>query len=519
MVDIEINDLAQVGSIRDQEGYQLVPEAFTLADNMRFSANGVERIGGRSQVFGTPLFAPHFLLPIQSAAQQVFWIYTSLTGAAVYDGATHTDITRTLGPYGAGDTKDWNGLVFGGTPILNNLNDDPQAWLSLSPGTKLVKLPNWPANTKAKILRSLGSFLIAFNINKNGTLYPHMVKWSHPADPGTVPISWDPADETLDAGENDLPDVNAGVIQDALPLRGQMFIYKNNSVWRMRFVGGLFIFDFDTLLETAGLMTQRALTLTSDGQKHVFATQDDILIHNGTSAESILNTRFRQTLINAIDPVTYINSFMFTDPFRDECFFCYPERGLTNPNRAIVFNSRTGNLSETAVNFRNAAVGVIQVPSSTTWTSIGGTWDAVVGPWSINTRRKVVVCATDSVKFLQLDDGNTFDTTVFTGTLQRVGLGVVGRKRSGEWIVDFTKQKLVRRLWIKGSGGPFNVRVGFQALPDGIVNWTTPQSFDPITQKYIDVTGSGKAIAVEFSGTVPFRVAGYKPEIMLLGRF
>jgi hypothetical protein len=266
-------------------------------------------------------------------------------------------------------------------------------------------------------------------------------------------------------------------------------------------------------------MTQRALTLTSDGQKHVFATQDDILIHNGTSAESILNTRFRQTLINAIDPVTYINSFMFTDPFRDECFFCYPERGLTNPNRAIVFNSRTGNLSETAVNFRNAAVGVIQVPSSTTWTSIGGTWDAVVGPWSINTRRKVVVCATDSVKFLQLDDGNTFDTTVFTGTLQRVGLGVVGRKRSGEWIVDFTKQKLVRRLWIKGSGGPFNVRVGFQALPDGIVNWTTPQSFDPITQKYIDVTGSGKAIAVEFSGTVPFRVAGYKPEIMLLGRF
>ena len=63
-MDIEINDLAKLGSIRDQEGYQLPPEAFTLADNMRFSAEGVERMGGREQVFGTPLFAPHFVLTI-----------------------------------------------------------------------------------------------------------------------------------------------------------------------------------------------------------------------------------------------------------------------------------------------------------------------------------------------------------------------------------------------------------------------------------------------------------------------
>ena len=270
-----------------------------------------------------------------------------LTKAAVYDGVSHTDITRTSGgDYGAANTRDWNGLVFAGTPILNDGVDVPQYWFTLNPSTtKLAALPAWPTTTRAKVLRSLGPFLIAFNITKSTTNYPHMVKWSHPADPGTVPISWDETDPTLDAGENDLPDVSAGIIQDALPLRGQMFIYKANSVWRMAFVGGQFIFNFDTLLESAGLMAPRCVTLTSDGQKHVFASQDDILIHNGTAAESVLNTRFRQTLINTIDPVNFVNSFMFTNPFRDECYFCYPERGVINPNRAIVFNSRTGNLS------------------------------------------------------------------------------------------------------------------------------------------------------------------------------
>jgi hypothetical protein len=334
-----------------------------------------------------------------------------------------------------------------------------------------------------------------------------------------VPISWDETDPTLDAGEIDLPDVNAGVIQDALPLRGQMFIYKGNSVWRMRFIGGQFIFSFDTLLESAGLMAPRCVTLTSDGQKHVFATQDDILIHNGTSAESILNTRMRQFLINAIDPVNFINSFMFTDPFRDEVYFCYPERTMINPNRAIVFNSRTGNLSEASVNYRNAAVGVIEVPSTTTWTTVTGTWDSSTTPWSTNTRRKVVVCDTNDTKFLQLDNSTQINGVDFTGTLQRVGLGMVGRKRSGEWIVDFTKQKLLRRVWIKASGGPINIRVGFQKRPDGPVTWSVAKAFNPATQKYIDVVGSGKAIAVEFASTVPFRLAGYKPEIEILGRF
>lgn len=522
MPDIEINDLAGIGLIRDQEGHQLPPEAFSYAYNMRFSDQGVERIGGRTQVFGTPPVAPHFMIPVQSTSQ-TFWLYTSLTKAYVYDGVTHTNITRQTASvdvnYSATATREWNGVLLGGVAILNNGTDDPQYWPSLSTAVKLTMLLNWPANTKCKVMRSIGPFLVALDVAKSGTRYPHMVKWSHPADPGTIPISWDEADPTTDAGEIDLPDVNAGTIQDGLPLRGQLFIYKAGSVWRMRFIGGQDIFNFDTLLESAGALGPRCITITSDGQKHVFASQDDIIIHNGTSAESILDKRMKRTLVNVIDPTTYVNSFMFTDPHRDECWFCYPEIGQTNPNRAIIFNSRTGILSEADVNFRNSATGIIETPSADIWSTISTTWDTVTVPWGLQSRRQEVLCGTDAGKFFELDAGTTFDGANFLGTLQRVGLSLVGRKRSGEWIVDFAKHKFVRRVWIKGSGGPFDVRVGFQRLPEGDVTWSPVKTFNPAAQRWINVAGSGKAVAIEFSAVVPFRIAGYKLESDPLGRF
>ena len=57
-------------------------------------------------------------------------------------------------------------------------------------------------------------------------------------------MSWDITDATKDCGEIDLPDVNSGVIQEMLPLSNYMYVYKETSTWRGRFVGGRAIFDF-----------------------------------------------------------------------------------------------------------------------------------------------------------------------------------------------------------------------------------------------------------------------------------
>lgn len=525
MADIEINDLAMFGCIRDVEPYQLPPEAWSQAENMRFFSEGVERIGGREQVFGTPGVAPHFAIPVASASQ-TFWLYTSLAKAYVFDGSSHTNITRqTLGvdvDYTASNTREWNGTLLGGVPILNNGVDLPQYWSALSVGTKLSALANWPTDTTARVIRAFGPHLMAFDLTVNGTRFPHMVRWSHPADPGSVPASWDVDDPTRDAGQSDLPDVNAGIILDALPLRGSMYIYKEASTWRANFVGGQSIFKFDTFLESSGIIAPRCVTITADGLRHVVATQDDIIVHNGQSMESILDKRYRKFYNDNIDSSNYLNCFMFTNPIFNEVWFCFPEDGQTQATRALIWSYKEGKfgaISEAPINFRNAASGVIETASSDLWSTVSSTWVTAEGPWSQSIRRKVVLCGTDATKFYLLDSGTTNDGVAINGTLQREGLALIGRKRNGEWIVDFQRQKIVRRVWIKASGGPFNVRVGFQSTVDGNVSWSALTSFDPSTQKWVDIVGSGVAVSVEFSGSVPFRVAGYKMEGELGGRF
>ena len=519
---IEINDLSSVGCVRDVEASQLPPEAWSFAENMRFSELGVERMNGREQVFGTPGVAPHFAMPIATSTQ-TYWLYVSLLKAFVYDGTTHTNITRTAGgDYAANATKDWNGTVFGGVPILNNGVDVPQYWSTLSPATPLAALANWPATARTRVIRAFGPYLVAMDITKSGTRFPHMFKWSHPADPGTIPSSWDETDPTKDAGESDLPDVSAGTILDGLPLQGNFYVYKEGSIWRVSHIGGSFIFDFKVLLQTAGILAPRCVALTGDGTRHVVATQDDILVHNGQSVDSILDKRYKRFYVNNVDVANYTNSFMFTNPFRDEVWFCFPEVGQTNPTRALIWNYKEGQrgaISEAPIAFRNATGGTVETADADTWATTTETWETTIGPWSQSNRQSVVACAPEVTKFLELDKGSLDNGATMLGTLQRTALSFIGRKRTGEWIVDYAVRKLIRRVWIKASGGPINVRVGFQEIVDGPITWGSAVVFNPETALWVDAVGSGKAVAVEFSAAVPFRIIGYKIEGEVVGQY
>jgi hypothetical protein len=525
VASIDINDMASQGVIVDQPPYQLPPEAWSVGLNVRAVDEGVERLFGWSQVFGTLLFAPHFVFPVRTPSVQ-YWIYANLTNVAVYDGATHTDITR-LGPgYNASDTPDWNSVLLGGVPILNNGVDVPQMWSPTTPGTKLVGLTNWPANLRAKVVRALGPHLVALNLIEAGNSFPHAVQWSHPADPGSVPVTWDITDPTHDAGRNDLGDVNAGVLVDALPLQSSLYLYKEGSVWRQSFIGGRFVFDFKTMLETTGILAPRCVTLTSDGLRHVFATQDaDLVWHNGNTIQSILDKKVRRAVQDDIDPVNFVNSFVFTNPRYSEVWFCYPSGGATYPNRAVIWNSKNGNAGvyeADGITFRHAAIGNVEAGPEDLWEDDEVTWEGDELPWAAFQRRRVLLAGTDSTKLMFLDDGLTRDGAAYTATLQRSGLALIGRKRSGEWIEDHQQVKMASRLWPKLQGGPVNIRLGIQSTVNGTVTWTTAQAFDPTTTVVKDFGPlSGRALAIEYQTTASthWRLDGYKYEIEKEGEF
>lgn len=526
MPDLDINDVASVGLIGDIAPYQLPPEAWSTLLNVRLTRDGVQRLLGWEQVLGTLTGDPHFILPVRTPAGELWWIYADLTAAYALDGSTETNITRAVGgAYTAANGYEWNGTWLGGIPVLNNGNDVPQYWTTISLASDLANMTNWPAALRAKVLRAFGPNLVALNLTESGTRYAHAVQWSHPADPGSLPSSWDITDETVDAGRVDLADTESGVLLDGLPLRTSMVLYKEASTWLMRRIGGPFVFQFDQFLVTSGLLAPRCAAQTGDGKYHFVVTQDDVILHDSTAAKSIIDKKMRTTLFNRIDADNVNACFVFANPLRREMWFCYPDSGNTTPTLALIWSYGAGGgegvFYEAEISFRCGATGDIATAAADTWDADSDTWDSDVTAWSSSDRRRCVVGDVAAGKIFQLDTGLTRDGSAFTATAQREGLAFLGRRRSGEPIVDFTAWKFIRRVWPKVEGGSVNVRVGFQELVDGSITWSTAQAFDPTTQLYLDFEGSGRAVAVEFASTASndWKLNGYKLEVVKRSRF
>ena len=523
---IDINDVASVGVVRDSPPHELPPEAWTLAENVRFEDNSVVQLLGYSQVFGTPLMAPYFAQFVSSPVGP-WWLYAGLAKIAAYNGTSHFDVTRTTGGgiYNASGAAQWNGTNIGGIPILNNGVDVPQYWpLSTTPSTtKMADLLNWPSTLRCQVMRAFGPYLMALSLvdtTKTPNQEPYDIRWSHPADPGNVPPTWDITDPTHNAGQVSLSDVDSGVIMDGMSLQGKFYVYKENSVWRFRNVGGQFIFDEDAFLETIGLLTTRCVAVTGDGQRHFFVGQDNLYTHDGNAAKPLLDVRTRRYLFNNIDPGNFGSSFVFVNSTRREGWFCYPTIGVVQPNRALIVNYDTLATTESDVDWQAAAIGTIQQTASGTWDSDPNTWQSETTPWNISNRRKILLSKPTTVRLEQFDLGVTRDGTAFTGLIQRTSLGVVGRnRRTGDWITDFETRKTVHRIWPKMSGAPVQIRLGGQDVPGGAVIWSPYASFDPRVQKWADLTAEGAALCVEISGSGGWKLDGYKLDLVTAGRF
>lgn len=528
---VEINNLGSLGVVRTVRGYQLPAQAWTLGENVRIVETGIGKVGlgWTATLGGTPGVAPSFLMAVKNASQ-TYWLYTSLTKGYVFDGSSHTDITRAGGgganDYSATDASFINGTILGGIPIINTGNDIPQFWaLPFNPATDLANLTNWPSTYRTRVIRAFGPTLVAGNITISGTNHPHRVLVSHPADPGTVPSSWDVADPTVDVVQVDLPDVNSGLIVNLLPLRGQMFIYKESAVWRMRQVGGRFVMAFDAFLETAGSIAPRCVAITGDGQRHVSFTYDDLIAHDGVRARSLLSRRYKRYLTNQIDPDFQHLSFLFDNPDFNEMWFLFAEAGQSMPSRALVWNysdGEAGQFTEVPITtgIIAAGIGKVEDSGSVTWASDPETWSGDDGSWNEAQQRKVILADSTNTEFWMLDASAQRNGVNFTATLQRDGLGLIEpTKDGGSSLVDFSTRKYLERIWIKLTGGPVNIRLGGQEMPDGPITWTGAQSFDPSTQNYLDFEVNCRAFAIEISSTtnVSWQLESYMVETHVVG--
>tara|TARA_R100001198_G_scaffold82126_1_gene55214 strand:+ start:2007 stop:3854 length:1848 start_codon:yes stop_codon:yes gene_type:complete len=94
MALVPIENLGQIGIIKDTPPYNLPPNAWSDGNNIRLLDNGVKKVAGYQEVFATCPFAPYYIHPYLTIAGTYYWIAYGTDDIAVWNGSSWTDVTR-----------------------------------------------------------------------------------------------------------------------------------------------------------------------------------------------------------------------------------------------------------------------------------------------------------------------------------------------------------------------------------------------------------------------------------------
>jgi hypothetical protein len=490
------------GITKDLSAVELPAGAVTDALNVRFRDGMAELFLSKSAAYGTPPLAPITVLPVHSVLTR-YWLVLGQQKAYCVTGAppTWTNITRQSGgvdvDYNADLATCWNGGVLNGVPILNNGEDVPQMWAPAAPGTRLQPLTAWPSNCQARVMRPFGNHMFAFDITKAGQRFPHRVKWSHPADPGTVPVSWNEADPTKDAGEFDLP--GSGHIIDALPLRQSLVIYAEHSTHICNLVGAPYIFSFQQLFNTGALSSDCVVEVEGS---HIVMTSSDVIRHDGGSVTSILEKRLRRWLFENIETTMVDRCFLTKAPYFNEVWICFPERGQDSCTKAVVYNYKDGTATIRELpGVSGASVGLVEQSDADTFDQQTASFNSYAvafdqGEFGAQLER-TLFCSPGTAQLQLMDSTPMEAAAIVVGHMERTGLAFDAPNQ----VKTVTR---VRPRLMAPTGSVLTFRVGGQMDPYGDIEWSAPVTFTVGQDSSVDAFASGRFLAYRIESTLAY---------------
>lgn len=510
MMDLNRQEVKNpVGILTDPLASDLPIEAWSGGKNIRFKNGRVSKAQGHSEVFpkipqdGAPLYALPYL------SQNVpYWFVGTQDKIYRTEGSSWVDFSRTGDAYSASDIFPWNGGFLSGIAVVNNGFDTPQ---TLRPNdNKFVDLLHWPTNTRAKVVRPFKNYLVAMNLTKNSVEMPTVIKWSSPADPGEVPFTWDENDPTNDAGESPLADT-AGAIVDGKKLRDSFIIYKEDSVYSMRYIGGVYVFQFQQLYDDVGMLAPNCAA-EFDG-KHFVIGQGDVYVHNGVQKKSVIDGKMKTYLFNAIQG-SVGSVFVVPDYNNMEMWICFQSSVQTGGNsgadQAIIWNwaEDTWTIRDLP-NVVAATVGIVDPQDSDAWDVDNNSWDIDPVTWGAATynptKSKILMVSKQNKKVYVVGNTSLFDGSVFKSRVERTDL-YGGDDLSIKHVTTVTPH-------ITGTG-MCDIYVGTSMKLDSAVEWEGPYKFDIAKDYKIDcrVAGRNLGFRFEFDSQGSWEFNGYTVE-------
>lgn len=474
----------------------------------------------------TPTINGTFTATVTGATTFTVEVNCAVEGTLTSATATGDDF------YAPSKTIPWTSCTLGGLFVLNNGVDAPQMWSRTSGTLKanLEILGNWPTDGsaspyKCRVIDAFRGFLVAMDItidDQNPTRNPYRIMWSNAQSTTySAPSTWTAAANNL-AGDAYLTSGDDYII-GGHEQRGNYIIYKERSVYIMRYIGGSAVMAIDLLFNDRGLIGPNAVTEYKDGI-HFVVGKGEIYIHDGTTAQSIADDIVKNEIFDAMDGTYYMMTYCVTYTAQEEVWLCYPTNNSYFANKAAIWNYETG-----AWSFRDLqnapfiSSGFVDVTNDveTVWDTNTKNWDTETKVWTALDASKASdallminrgaddEAAGDTVaaaKFQLLDSSNKFDGSDMTSYLRKTGIDVIeGGDAPGNL-------KFLRQLYPKiYASGPIKIRTGAAMNHQANVAWTEYQTFDPESGDYkVDCRNTGRYLAFEvFSdGNVTWRIDG-----------
>lgn len=493
----------QYGISIDTVPAELPPNAWSRGYNVRFYDGALGSMASDVLVANLAAAQPTYAIPVQGALSATTgWLIMADDKAYSLQGVTLAEVTPVAAipaSYPAGALV-WSGGTLGLLTIVHDTERTPWVWPEPVPTTPMIELANWPAGMTCYTLRSFKQILVAVGVTKGVNFYPTMVKWSHPADPGTVPPSWDETDETKDAGETVLAETS-GQCVDAVGLRDALVIYKTDSVWGMSYIGGVFVYRFTKIFGEWGVPRRNCAVEYTAG-KHFCFTGTDLMIHDGNHAQSIIKGKMK-SLLRTITIDQLDTAFVCSNPAFSEVWFCWRNLldGKMAANIAIVYNTIENTCSIRLLpDFRFIGTGRVDptAEATQTWNGAVETWDSKNAVWAetaqIPAFLRLLGMGDNSIHWA--DGGSTMISPML---VERQYLGV---PINAQGPPDLSAVKFVRRVWPRFTGPTgTEVYVTF-GTADSInepIKWRAPLLFVLGVTRKFDITLSGKVMAIRIS--------------------
>jgi hypothetical protein len=498
---VTVPAIGKNGIVQDAPIGDMPVDSFTDAANVRFRDGMIELVYGHAELstdasLSPSSFSPHFCMHVAArtgAGPNLLMLSDTKAYFSQRSSQNWVELTNAGGDYTAGG---WVGGVLTGIPVVTNGTEPPQAWTAPGTGAALSDLANWDSGYRCDSIRPFRNFLIAMAITPypSGDKLWHRVWWSHPADPGSVPSSWDVTDATKLAGWLDIPDDS--VLIDGGALRDRFVLYKERSTYMMTYVGGIKVFRIDLVFTEHGILNRNCWA-ELDGH-HVVLTQTDLIMHDGMSAKSILDRRMRRWLFQNIDADATDKCFLTKQHYFSEIWVCFPSQGATWCDKALVWNWKDNTCSlRDLPNISHAALGPSDPSVESAWDNDPAAWDSDGSGWGSDeftpdSQRVVMVSPVTDTIYLA-DSTSRFDGTAISAYVERKGLT----------LGDASKRKLIRGIRPRLYGGQNDVDlyIGSHEELHGEVTWSGPQTFSINTDFKSDFLVDGRYIAFKLAST------------------